>query len=86
MTGKTGGPVHPNTEFTQNQSTGETTHYTNTTGITLLDHFAGLAMQGELSSQNKDFDYGEMEKDLNALAIRAYRIANAMLRVREKLE
>jgi hypothetical protein len=54
--------------------------------ITLRDYFAGLAMQGELSSQAPDYnEYAYSNKypdDLKTLALKSYAIADAMLAAR----
>lgn len=57
--------------------------YGPTFGITIRDWFAGLAMQGELSCQHPDV--GEwMNDNLDQLAKRSYKIADAMLIERNK--
>lgn len=52
------------------------------TGMTLRDHFAGLAMQGNMASH-----YGVnvhcTDEDLQAIAEQYYKIADAMLKQRE---
>ncbi|MDX4957875.1 hypothetical protein [Delftia acidovorans] len=55
-------------------------------GMSLRDHFAGLAMLGELSSQSPDGDdeYNYREGDEAGLAKWCYQMADAMLRAREK--
>ena len=50
-------------------------------GMSLRDYFAAKAMQGELASQHpKTGEYN----NLDALAVLAYRIADAMLKARVK--
>jgi len=49
-------------------------------GMTLRDYFAAKAMQGELASQHPQT--GEYN-NLDALAVIAYRVADAMLKARE---
>lgn len=51
-----------------------------TSGMSLRDYFAGKAVQGELMAQGDDTGYWV---DFDKLAIRAYNIADAMLKVRE---
>lgn len=47
--------------------------------LTLRDYFAAKAMQGELASQ----DPTEAYNNFDALAVLAYRVADAMLKARE---
>ena len=54
-------------------------HVRANTGMTLLDYFAGKAMQGELSSQENGEIYGT-----DGIAVRAYEIAESMLKERQK--
>lgn len=49
-------------------------------GLTLLDKFAIAAMQGELSAQSEDLTWANEE----SLAARAYEVAKAMMKEREK--
>ena len=49
-------------------------------GMTLRDYFAAKAMQGELASQSPENEY----TNLDALAVLAYRVADAMLKARAK--
>lgn len=47
--------------------------------LTLRDHFAAAAMQGELACQREGYEWGTHEK----LATNSYAVADAMLRARE---
>lgn len=53
-------------------------HTSSTGNLTTRDYFAAVAMQGDLASQTSD-DGGQWN-DLDRLAQRAYRVADAMLR------
>ena len=48
-------------------------------GMDLRDWFAGLAMQGELASQDPDKDWDDCDR----LAQYAYCLANAMMKARD---
>jgi hypothetical protein len=63
----TGGPAFPSA------------HQTNWSnpGMTMLDYFAAKAMQGELAAQRVE---SGQYTDYDALAYRAYRIAEAMVK------
>ena len=50
-------------------------HYNNVYGMTLRDYFAANALQGLLAS--------EVNAPTNTFAIRAYKVADAMLKARE---
>ena len=50
-------------------------------GMTLRDYFASSAMQGELAAQHPDTGYYE---NVEALAVMSYRIAEAMLKERDR--
>lgn len=72
MTDKTGGSAFPvpATEL----------HGTDT-GMTLRDYFAAKAMQGILvNTERNEFSFGKVDE----IASKAYELADAMLRVREK--
>lgn len=71
MEKETGGPAFP---------TPATEWHGNDEGMTLRDHFAGLAMQGILS----DPDAGLLDDDLKRYAGVAYRAADALLRARSE--
>lgn len=49
-------------------------------GMSLLDHFAGLAMQADLSQRHHGYSYGSPE-----VAARAYAVGQAMLAERQRL-
>ena len=66
---KDGGPAYPST--TQS-----------TRGMSLRDHFAGLALAGELASQDKSSFYSQ--GDEGNLAAWVYQMADAMIRARDK--
>lgn len=48
-------------------------------GMTLRDYFAAKAMQGELAAQSEESGHYE---NMDALAVLAYRVADAMLKAR----
>lgn len=54
-------------------------------GMTLLDHFAGQALAGDLASQSEHTGFYESESASSALASRCYRIAAAMVAERRRL-
>ena len=57
------------------------------TGLTMLDHFAGLAMQGLINVSFKDFvvAYKDNTDAISPIIAQAsYETANAMLKEREK--
>jgi hypothetical protein len=70
-TKKTGGPAYPATMEQLSQST---------EGMTLRDHFAGLAMQGLVAGS---FALGK-GYDEDVLAQSAYAMADEMLKAREQ--
>jgi hypothetical protein len=49
-------------------------------GMTLRDYFAAKAMQGELAAQSEESGHYE---NFDALAVLAYRVADAMLKARD---
>ena len=51
-------------------------HYNNVYGMTLRDYFAAKALQGLLAS--------EVNAPMQTFAVRAYKIANEMMKAREK--
>lgn len=55
-------------------------------GMTLRDWFAGMALQGDLAGETEHFRTEATNKHTREenLAINAYRIADAMLKAREK--
>ena len=72
-------PAYPSGESytTFNNASGVTSHHSKSPlhhGMTLRDHFAGLAMQGMVSTSN----------NMNNIAKTAYMMADAMLAEREK--
>jgi hypothetical protein len=54
-------------------------------GMTLRDHFAGLAMQGLMSMEEKG-EYQTIDDAWRKIAEYSYQMANAMLKVREETE
>lgn len=52
-------------------------------GMTLRDHFAALAMQGELASKSTDEGYYS-EPSFKRLAENSYKIADAMMEARAR--
>ncbi len=71
MTKETGGPAFPCQDL---QAAGSRE------GMTLLDYFAGMALQGILSSQNEYM--GHFGTDYERAAQSAYGLADAMLKAR----
>ena len=61
-----------------------TTEFEPVNGMTLLDHFAGLAMQGWLASYPEHIEASGAEKSCHMTARLAYVIADAMLEERMK--
>lgn len=49
-------------------------------GMTMRDYFAAKAMQGELAAQSAESGHYE---NMDALAVLAYRVADAMLKARQ---
>ena len=70
---KTGGPAYPITK-----DNGFGYEYTVPGNLTILDHFAGLAMQGILSR-------GEAIGEYSVLATLSYRCAAAMITERNRI-
>ena len=68
---KTGGPAFPVPDI-DGSAVAE--------GMTLRDYFAAKAMQGELAAQSEESGHYE---NMDALAVLAYRVADAMLKARE---
>ena len=82
---KTGGPAYPRPASTQNERDGNSQfqwHPQSQQGMTLLDHFAGLAMQGICTSTSNG-----MVGSSNALmiSVRSYAIAAAMIAERNRV-
>lgn len=75
MTDKTGGPAFPNVPDGAGDKWDSWDE-----GMTLRDYFAAKAMQGLLS----DPDAGMLDDDMNRWAMLSYKMADAMLRAREK--
>lgn len=65
----TGGPAFP--------TAADNGHAINQDGMTLRDYFAAKAMQG-------DFNAGVSDNEFEAVAKRAYKAADAMLKAREQ--
>lgn len=74
---RTGGPAFPQRIYNHNPNTDGYVPALSQMGMTLLDHFAGLAMLGILASEKVAVPY-------EAIAEEAYMQANAMLAEREK--
>ena len=74
MTDKTGGAAfpasgHPDMQFVAQE------------GMTLRDYFAAKAMEGILvNAERNEFSFGKVDE----IASKAYELADAMLRAREK--
>lgn len=73
MTDKTGGAAFPASGHPGKQHLSQE-------GMTLRDYFAAKAMQGLLS----DPDAGMLDDDMSRWAMLSYKMADAMLRAREK--
>ncbi len=76
MDKNTGGPAFPNASI----KTKEGVDVWGEGGMTLRDYFAAKAMQGELAAQSEETGHYE---NMDALAVRAYRVADAMLKARQ---
>lgn len=72
-----GGPAFPFMYDVENES-----NMVPHTGMSLRDHFAGLAMQGLISATNAEGEWTS-PADIQ-LGERAYRVADAMLKAREQ--
>lgn len=80
MSKETGGPAFPQSAFwTESDNPYDSADFGGR-GMTLRDHFAGLAMQGDMSFDplSPGIDYEKLQK----YASHYYRIADAMLRAR----
>ncbi|ENZ0268630.1 hypothetical protein ACGABU_000720 [Morganella morganii] len=78
MTDKTGGAAFPASGHPGKQHLSQE-------GMTLRDYFAAKAMQGDWASQSEDYNLARYTDDaLDKQAKIYYRMADAMLRVREK--
>lgn len=75
MTDKTGGSAFP-----MLGSVAYNSDWSIDPGMTLRDYFAAKAMQGLLSDPNA----GMLDDDMNHWAALSYKMADAMLRAREK--
>ena len=71
---KTGGPAFPSEYFDPQLQRSRAVN-----GMTLRDYFAAKAMQGELAAQSAESGHYE---NMDALAVLAYRVADAMLKAR----
>lgn len=72
MTDKTGGPAFPLPPSELNYADA---------GMTMRDYFAAKAMQGILvNAERNEFSFGKVDE----IAFKAYELADAMLRAREK--
>ncbi len=80
MSIKDGGPAYPVTEFNNDSGEREVCG-----GMSLRDHFAGLAMQGAMVNATGlgQIPKDERAKHLAEAADMFYEIADAMLRARE---
>ena len=66
-------------------------HRTDTTGMTLRDYFAAKALQGYISARGwhpdfvfpADFNFEEGKRAADAVAVSAYKWADAMMKARE---
>ena len=83
MSTNDGGQVHPTTKFLIDRSPGGRKYDSvHTDGISLRDHFAGLAMAQLLDVHGRLYGPGNI--DLKGIAFEAYVQADAMLVEREK--
>ena len=80
MNDKTGGPAFPYQIDLPNGNGSETTHYS--MGMSMRDYFAAKVMQGLITSRHKDFEDGWYDEE--TVAANAYKMADAMLRERDK--
>lgn len=78
MTKNTGGPAFPMPEF----SIGHAKYQSREAGMTLRDYFAAKAMQAEIA--NHPPSYWRSNGNYTFLSRYAYRMADAMLKEREK--
>lgn len=79
MDARDGGPVYP-VVFQHRRSNGEI-HAQEWGGMTLRDYFAGQALAGDLAAWTREDDGSFKPEDV---AIRCYKVADAMLRERAK--
>jgi hypothetical protein len=80
MTDKTGGSAFP-----MIGSVAYNSDWSIDPGMTLRDYFAAKAMQGDWASQSEDYNLARYTDDaLDKQAKIYYRMADAMLRAREK--
>lgn len=85
-----GGPAFPGiagesgcgNQTRQTNSNGDEVWVNHNQGMTMRDHFAALAMQGECAAQSEDYNIGDAAIAL--VAEKAYKLADAMLLEREK--
>lgn len=85
MSKETGGPAFPQSAFWTESDNPYDSEDFGGRGMTLRDHFAGLAMQGDWAAQDQDmgwFDNAVSEEILYERAKVYYRMAEAMLLAR----
>lgn len=85
MTDKTGGPAYPQSGVCTPDGMCCESERLGGSGMTLRDYFAAKAMQGDWASQSEDHNLARYTDDaLDKQAKLYYRMADAMLRAREK--
>lgn len=84
MSKETGGPAFP--QFGYEDASGHNVDSSDMggTGLTLRDHFAGLAMQGWLASYGEDMAHPAQRGNADDTARNAYALADAMLKARSE--
>ncbi|MEM8337372.1 hypothetical protein [Morganella morganii] len=81
MTDKTGGPAFPQSGTCTPEIESWDSGDFGGRGITIRDYFAAKAMQGILvNAERNEFSFGKVDE----IASKAYELADAMLRAREK--
>jgi hypothetical protein len=75
-------PAFPTIDWNQLGEAGEIVTYTDNPGMTLRDYFAAAAINSIITNCKMDGYIEETQEDM--FAKRAYSVADAMLRAREK--
>ncbi|MBC3230729.1 hypothetical protein [Serratia fonticola] len=86
MSKQTGGPAFP--QFGYEDASGRywDSSEMGGTGLTLRDHFAGLAMQGWLATYGEDMVHPAHRGNADDVARNAYALADAMLKARSEAD
>ena len=79
-----GGPAFPHMEQRASKAGPYITETVSWGGVSVLDWFAGKALEGELASRGQD--EVELWVDLDALADRCYEIASTMVSKRAEIQ